>query len=106
MSAVPRLRLITVAPRVAASSIARTSVTMSVASVRQKTLIAKISAPGAFSRIAGDGGAVAEPIDVVVEQRAVLTNREPARHAAHVRMRRVHAAVDHGDADSFTGAFS
>ena len=42
----------TAAPLSAASSIARTSVATSVASDRQNTLIAKMSASGAFSRMA------------------------------------------------------
>ena len=51
----------------------------------------------------GDGSAVAESIDVLVHQRAVLANADAARHAAHVRMGRVHAAVDDRDQDAFPG---
>ena len=47
-----------------------------------------------------------EAIDVLVNHHPILADGNPACHAAHMRMRRVHAAVDHGDADSFTRAFS
>jgi len=49
---------------------------------------------------------VSQAIDVLVDDRTVLANRDAARHAAHVRMRGMHAAVDHGDEDAFAGELS
>ena len=49
--------------------------------------------------------AVTEAVDVVVDDRAILANAEPAHDAADVRMGRVNAAVDHGDSNTFPGIF-
>src|SRR5262245_19370231 len=54
----------------------------------------------------GDRGAVAETIDVVVDERAILENSDAAGHAADVRMRRVDAAIDDGDAYALAGEVS
>src|SRR5207249_173977 len=50
-----------------------------------------------------DGRAVTESIDEVVDERAVLGDRQPPGYAANVRMGGMHAAVDHGDSDATTG---
>ena len=47
----------------------------------------------------GHRGAVTETIDVIVVRRTVLVDADAAGDAADMRMRGVHAAVDHGDAD-------
>ena len=47
----------------------------------------------------GHRRAVTEAIDVIVVRRAVLVDADAAADAADVWMGRVHAAVDHGDAD-------
>ena len=77
---------------------------MSVFSARQKTLIAMISASGAFSRIAAVT-AVPWPssIDVVVVYAAVVADADAAGDAADVRMRREDAAVDDRDANALAG---
>ena len=96
ISAVPRLRLITCASRSAASSIARVRLRMSVASVCQNTLIDEDLGVGhLLADRRGHCGAVAEAIDVVVDERPVLAYPDPAGDTSDVRMQRVDAAVDH-----------
>jgi hypothetical protein len=77
---------------------ARTSVVMSVASARQKTLIAKISASGAFSRIAAVT-AVPWPRRSIYRRICCRPRGWPSHH-----IRRgapcAHAAVDHRDANA------
>ncbi len=50
------------------------------------------------------GRSMAEPIHVLIVDGPVLANPEASRHAADVRMGGVHAAVDHGHHDAFSGA--
>jgi hypothetical protein len=47
---------------------------------------------------------MAQSIDVVIAESAVLANGEAGRYAADVRMRGVHAAVDDGHQDAISGA--
>ena len=51
----------------------------------------------------GDGRPVSEPIDAVPGQSSVIVERGGAGKTAHVRMRGVHAAVDHRDPDAPAG---
>src|SRR5262245_13019843 len=53
-----------------------------------------------------DRGAVAETIDVVVDEGPVLENPGAAGYAANVRMRGVDAAVDHRNADAVASEVS
>ena len=101
---VPRLRLTMSARSRSARRQAATSAAPVAASSRSNTLMTKISAAGAFSRIdGGHRGAVAKPIDVVIVLRSVGVDADATGDAADVRMGCVHAAVDHGDATTRGG---
>jgi len=69
-----------------------------VASVRSKTFTAISSASGPLVEQGGDSGAVAEPIFVAGHCVTVRSDGDTSGDVADVRVRSVHASINHADA--------